>query len=740
MQKQIDKVLDERKAIAPYNFVELPDCVVSAQLECNGKLRDNDRYWRDRHTGRIECTLTTSSPLYTRCGLTLEQFQKGIKAKDLPEFFYTDPVSQKPVISGSSLRGMLRTLVEIVSYSKINRVTDRALVYRSVGDTSSLGKTYRDRLLKKEADNSYSFLMQAGYATIDPKNGKWYIQPAKPIVQGASFARIEKNDIPHNLEPWHDCQNAKKISVTVEPLKIHTHNKDRVKGGVKLRYAKATPSQAATNGVLVKTGPLPPRKHMEFVFGLPDINGEIEIPDEIIQDYKEQLTDRQKEIVGETGILKHMQPLFYLLEKGKLVFLGHAMMFRLPYKRSPYDFIPENLRKESRIDIADAIFGFVRREKQPEGKEQSRAGRVFISDATCTKVLEQGTIVPKILASPKPTTFQHYLVQTSSVKEELKHYASQPGTETVIRGHKLYWHKGSSPSIRHENHKNASDTQTTKIKPIMAGVAFKFTIDFENLSAVELGALMWVLDIAADDRYRLSLGMGKPLGMGAVKIESKLYLSDRAQRYTQLFNGDTWESTEKLEAEPQYKACFEKYMLEQLELTGKFSDIPRIQTLLAMLQWPGPDREKTRYMEIDRQKQPRLGNDPNEYKARRVLPIPLQVMGISLPNNQTPSPPTVEKGNLPQHPKPKPNLKKNSSSSFLEGKVVEATVTEVSATEVHKGKKTEVKTKIIYQIEGSECPSVEEVYDRNLSIKVGDVVEVTIMKVNGNHVRKVKRC
>lgn len=54
---------------------------------------------------------------------------------------------------------------------------------------------------------------------------------------------------------------------------------------------------------------------------------------------------------------------------------------------------------------------------------------------------EDETITPSILASPKPTTFQHYLVQTSDEKPELKHYASQPNQDTVIRGHKLYWHK-----------------------------------------------------------------------------------------------------------------------------------------------------------------------------------------------------------------------------------------------------------------------------------------------------------
>jgi hypothetical protein len=61
--KHIDKVPADRRAIAPYNFVELPEKVVDAE-----SLPDGDRYHSDRHTGKIECTLTTESPLYTRCG------------------------------------------------------------------------------------------------------------------------------------------------------------------------------------------------------------------------------------------------------------------------------------------------------------------------------------------------------------------------------------------------------------------------------------------------------------------------------------------------------------------------------------------------------------------------------------------------------------------------------------------------------------------------------------------------
>ena len=124
MKKHIRKVSPNKTAIAPYNFIELPEQLVTAELENDGKLHANDRYCLDRYTGRIECTLTTSSPLYIRCGLTSDEYREGKETKKNPDFFYIDPVTKKPVLPGSSLRGMLRTLVEIISFSKISQVSD----------------------------------------------------------------------------------------------------------------------------------------------------------------------------------------------------------------------------------------------------------------------------------------------------------------------------------------------------------------------------------------------------------------------------------------------------------------------------------------------------------------------------------------------------------------------------------------------------------------------------------------
>jgi len=301
------------------------------------------------------------------------------------------------------------------------------------------------------------------------------------------------------------------------------------------------------------------------------------------------------------------------------------MMFRIPYDKSIIKFIPKKLRKHELLDFADAIFGFTDTEIN-----KSSAGRVFFMDAKMQS--KDGGLwikdepVPVMLSSPKPTTFQHYLVQDSGkkhnpdIKNQLAHYSTPSPEETVIRGFKFYWHKKKEVEFENPENIDNSSKLHTLIKPISDEVTFNFRIYFDNLRDNELGALLWVLKLP-DGNYCHTLGMGKPLGMGAVKIEPKLFICKREKRYQQLFDKDTWALAVKEELPIQkYIDEFENEVLDHIppEDKGnakKLENVQRIKMLLKMLEWPGPDPEKTRYLKIA----------PNEYNDRPVLPDPLNI-------------------------------------------------------------------------------------------------------------------
>ncbi len=646
--QQPDNIEDGRQALAPYNFVPLPERIIRLTTNI---LPDQDQYHADRLSGYIDCELTTESPLYTRAALLPKNYAAGVQAKDESAFFYVTD-KDKPVIPGSSLRGLLRGIVEIVSYSKIQNVSDKKLVYRAVGDTTSHGNAYRDRLMQFDGERNrkkhYTPLIRGGY--IVKHNGEWAIQPAQEIG-GTTYAHLTIDERLFNqLHTISGCHNAFEIY-------IQTGNYDyqSVRGGfLMIKYApvlraEPKPQPGLRRGTLARSGAMSSKRTEAVVYEADKSQQPISLTDDMIDDYRNQVSKEQDALLGgKDGVLRENQPVFYITdEKGDLDFFGHARMFRLPYPASPFEFVPPQLRQEEDLDMAEAIFGFTK--KKGEGKAQAFAGRIFISDAQLLPdqgevwLTEGRVIAPKILASPKPTTFQHYLVQTKPNRKQvgqtrdgrpkytltLNDYAARTPSETVIRGHKFYWHKGNAPlsQIEEPDQLSVNDTQHTRIQPVKPGVKFQFRIDFENLLLPELGALLWVLQVAGNDAYRLKIGMGKPLGMGAVKMTHKLYTIDRNVRYTQLFSKEDWRTGWKGAAQMEKEACasFERFVLNSLQepsvkdLTG----IERIKALLQLLSWPGPVPEDTRYMEIERREGIRK---TNEYRDRPVLPLPSVVM------------------------------------------------------------------------------------------------------------------
>jgi len=651
--KEIDA---NHEAIAPYNFIPLPDRIVTLSVN---ELPDQGLYEAGRQTGYIDCELTTASPTYVRAALTPEQARDEKSSKDLPDFFYLNDNSQ-PVIPGSSLRGMLRTLIEITTYSRVSNVSNKRLVFRSVGGATNHDRHYREQMMHLDKEDTtkknvkyYTPLIRAGYMV---KKGArdWAIQPAK-VIDGTTYAQIfmdeDNENMVRSLRKVKNCKNASEVYIATGK-----YDYQDVRGGfLKIRFAKVTSASAESKpglrmGSLARSGKMKSKMWEAVVYERDDSARELPLDDDQIDAYTEQISKEQIGLLGNHGALNDGQPVFYITDRqGAVIFFGHSRMFRVPYPRSPFEYVPREIRAiedVNLIDYTDAIFGYTK--DRGEGRQRAYAGRVSFSDALLAANdkdiwLSEAEVVPQILSGPKPTTFQHYLVQTepnlypagktktgdTKFETRLRDYESATPDETVIRGHKFYWHKGpvSVDDIREKADVGENDKQHTRIRPLKAGVRFNFRITFENLSELELGALMWLLNIAADDHIRLKIGMGKPLGMGAISIKSKLSIVDTAARFGSLFDGAQWASGYKERqdiAEEVMRAFVDKM---STAIGGDFMKNRRIRALLTMLQWPGPSCEQTRYMEIERQV-PRdvdRRGKLNEYKERPVLPTPFGV-------------------------------------------------------------------------------------------------------------------
>ncbi|MCR6546881.1 TIGR03986 family CRISPR-associated RAMP protein [Dehalobacterium formicoaceticum] len=613
------KYTEKREAKAPYNFVDLNEKVVTAEFPSPGELKECIRKGKDRLSGHINLEVETITPLYIRGGLARDEFieSKDETKCDKPDFFAP---SGNIRIPGSSLRGMIRSLVEIISYSKIGPVDRRKrFFFRAVADTSKLGLDYRTSMV--DENDSFYPKIKAGF--LEKSESSYFIKPSK-VIHNTQIYRVNfntRNRMLENSQITCDPFSLKEIFFEAVSPTLHRHFRGRNKEiPYNLKYAKVTrvslnAEQGLKKGCLVSSGNLGDKKHMHWIINLADENVEpTQIPEELIYNYTEDANrDPRADLLNQLKKHGGSVPCFYLTdEQGEITAFGHTGMFRLPYKRTIGEIIPSSHNNEDVFDIAEAIFG----------KESQFSSRVFFEDAILNpgqRNVLMGTLSPKILGSPKPTTFQHYLKQPQGVNTPLKSLVHWNSKEAQIRGLKMYWHRNINGSndnwVEKKDQIKESDTQHTQIKPVKEGTCFTGKIRFENLSRVELGALLFALNFP--EKHYHKIGMGKPLGMGTIKITPTLVIKDKKTRYASLFKDEDWVRGEEKDDIVKYTKSFEEYILKNIDGTSSKSlwDIPRMRQLSHLTDWNKTTLtnwlQKTDYMKLEQFKN--VLPSPEEY-------------------------------------------------------------------------------------------------------------------------------
>jgi hypothetical protein len=156
---------------APYNFIPLNEKVVPAE-----EIPEFDRYYTEnRFTGYIDIEIKALTPLYIRDTLTEEEYKQKLEKEKRdetyinPDFFSPGGL---PRIPGSSLRGMIRTLVEIMSFGKFMFFDDARLYYRGLADKcKNLRDEYRNKIRGKSAGILYKVRFE------------YFIKPSKGFKQ-----------------------------------------------------------------------------------------------------------------------------------------------------------------------------------------------------------------------------------------------------------------------------------------------------------------------------------------------------------------------------------------------------------------------------------------------------------------------------------------------------------------------------------------------------------------------------
>jgi len=233
-----------------------------------------------------------------------------------------------------------------------------------------------------------------------------------------------------------------------------------------------------------------------------------------------------------------------------------VMISRKLYSCSPWDLLHASLRPASKISElspADRVFGWVLTdsgEVPEESKGQTavrgllRVGPVkCVSSVEASKEVFSGEGLPlSIMAAPKSQQGRFYVAKSQNGDAQnygLSKNDAGYDPNKGLRGRKVYPHHNSLTQKYWENPLE-DRTQTPEgpwqeyRRPMLDGLEqrddqnrsilgwvkpscrFEFDIHVSNLSKVELGALLYLLNLPKNHFHRF--GGGKPLGFGSVRL------------------------------------------------------------------------------------------------------------------------------------------------------------------------------------------------------------------------------
>ncbi len=511
---------------SPYNFVPLNKKVYFPDWANNVS---HDIPFSDQRSGEIKVRVEAHSPIFIRNGQFKNERDSSFSNYN-GEYF----------IPATTIKGMVRSVLEIMSFGKMDQVDDRKYSWRDLSNENYSKRFTRDFHSEPK--------VKAGFITEDHSTGNWYLIPA-------SMARIEQCELGDDFgvdkkllsavnkyKYWESMGEALERDFSIKGPDTKVFEKQCGK----FKRARMD-SMGSTRGTLVFTGQIKPRnkggegkhgkgnKHLEFVFFDEDKKNKKQISEKMRRDFilnhsKERNKDNHKQSMSaneEWGFWKNKlaagkyMPVFWLPDdSGNVESFGLAMLYRLPFKYSVKDLLSDE-HTVNKPDLAEVIFGSI-------SKGINLKGRVQFSNAKIINQTKPQARVKVVLASPKATYYPTYIRQNNRNK-----YNTYDDYNAELAGRKRY------PVHSHDNYisyfSEEQENMASELTPLPKGCVFEFKMRYHNIRPIELGAILSALTLHGNNKSLYhSIGMGKPLGFGKIMVSS-IEGIDNIEEYMKVF-------------------------------------------------------------------------------------------------------------------------------------------------------------------------------------------------------------
>lgn len=555
---------------AGYTFVPLDERVFFPDWAVQVS---HDLPFRDGLSGEISYEVEAESPIYIRNSNTIN------RESDLSFNHYVDELgAPRYFIPGTSMKGMIRSIAEVLSFSKLSQLNDGRFSFRDF-DNKELypliipGKSKEIRCGWLSMDESGSWVIEdhgkplrISHQTIDAHFGSDFVKSfcdRGTATDRNSTIREEAKSGAFKYQKLEGCDlNGLFVSEGRTNITVAHYSENGDIEGTLVLSGQASVRKADKNGK-------PSGKFYEFVFPTKP-NGSLPLSEEQREDFLFQAHDKDAEKISPDwkywkakmkGGVK--MPVFFRVEGKKVKDFGLTMMYRLPYKHRIKDLRAPN-HSDLKLDMADTLFGYIR-------EKENLRGRIQFSHAFAQGSPKEMPLVKGVLGSPRASYYPNYIRQDGA--KVLKYHTFQD-KQARLSGRKFYpVHSGGAKELAQGN---GNEKIMTSFRPLASGTKFRGKVRYHNLKPQELGLLLSALSFHGQKACRHALGMAKGYGFGRVKLSIEELPNEQL--------------TASLRA-------FEALIMES-HLSASFTNTPQFKELIALHLPAGSDVELG-YMDLE---------------------------------------------------------------------------------------------------------------------------------------------
>ncbi len=550
---------------SPYNFVPLNKKVVYPHW---AKLISHDVPFENSLSGTIELNILANTPIFVKDGMSAKEAESYKENNIQKTAFLPNKLEGKYFIPGTSIKGMIANVLEIISFGELkNKVDDKRYAFRDLQQPVDYLEHFkpgkiRCGWLKKKDDTEFvikdcGIPKRIGHDKIDEKFGTNF-QIFFSDIGDFNRRGISNKELAYQKSAKFKYDKAKEKYLNTYSFNIDNPN----------HFEKELlnfDDNGSIRGKVVFTGQ--PGKRFkanngrwtghfyEFIFPENSTNKELTIDKKVIDNflfaYYEQ--DKNQWSVDwdywRTKLNNGEEiPVFFSEENGKVKHFGLSYLYKLPYNYSVHDSILKTQGNNSanELDFASCLFGYSRKidDKLHNLKGRVHVGHAFALENTAILLDEE----KYVLGTPKASYYPNYIVQNPDSSGKITgNYLTFMHDKAEISGYKRYPVRSK---IAGTNFQDNMDRVATRFKPLDKGATFKCAISYHNLRAEELGALISALTFHNTTDQFHSLGMGKPFGFGRITVDvSNLnsYLTPlKAFEAYMKYSIDGWETTNQI--------------------------------------------------------------------------------------------------------------------------------------------------------------------------------------------------